>query len=88
MTIRHLFLLAVTCSALFCAGCVATVAAPVAHAVIGPESDYVILDQSTAYFQDYSTLQIEPPVSGMGEGCPPEFLNAYQKGVNAGRSGQ
>jgi len=81
MTIRRLLIVGAVGLALFCAGCVAAAAAPVVHAVIGPEADYVVLDKPAAYFQDYSTIEIEPPASGMGKTCPPEFLEAYQKGV-------
>ena len=82
MTTRYL-LPALLLSALLCAGCVTTAAAPVAHVVMGAEGDYVILEQSVAYFESYSSLEIEPPVSGMGEGCPPEFLEAFEKGVTS-----
>jgi len=81
MRIRRPLLAAFLASTLFCAGCVAYASAPFVHAIMGAEGDYVILDQSVAYFDSYSTLKIDPPASNMGEACPPAFLVAYEKGV-------
>ena len=80
---RTHLLLALLPTALVCAGCVATTVAPVAHVVMKYEGNYVVLEQSVAYFDNYAVLEIEKPVSGMGEGCPKAFLDAFEEGVTA-----